>query len=80
MREDARTALMLPLLCALDRLLSAEERFAQSNANESNGRSREHRTEVAKEVAQIAIKAFLRMVGLANAPLRLLVSEVNPKR
>jgi hypothetical protein len=38
-------------------------------------RSRDNRHEIAKQVAQIAIKAFLRILGLASAPLRLLVSE-----
>lgn len=37
--------------------------------------SRKNRTEIAKQVAQVAIKAFLRLLGLSSAPLRLLVSE-----
>jgi len=39
------------------------------------GWSRDNRHEVATEVAQTVIKAFLRMLGLSSAPLRLLVSE-----
>jgi len=37
--------------------------------------SRENTGEMAKEVAQVGIKAFLKILGLSSAPLRLLVSE-----